>query len=82
MAMKAMRTMITIIANRISLEKEDVEYFNACRIAENVYLTSKTPQEVKNALYGAGYDCDAVLVSKLEKECYDTLKDNDRIVIK
>ena len=54
----------------------------ASRKGRGVYLTSKTPQEVKNAVYGAGYDWDAVLVSKLEKECYDTLKDNDRIVIK
>lgn len=80
--MKAMRTMITIITNNLDLDKQDKEYLNTCRIANNVYLTSKTPEETKSALYGVGYDCCGVLVSKLEKECYDILKQTQRIVIK
>lgn len=78
--MKAMRTMITIIDNRINLEKEDIEFLGTSRIADNVYLTSKTALETKNFLYGSGYNCDSVLVSKLERECYDVLKSNKAIV--
>lgn len=78
--MKAMRTMITIINNRIDLEKEDQEHLKTCQIASNVYLTSKTPEETKYVLYGIGYNSDEVLVSTLERECYDTLKSNKAIV--
>lgn len=80
--MKAMRTMIVIIDNRLDLEKEDQEHLKTCQIASNVYLTSKTPEETKYALYGVGYNSNEVLVSTLEKECYDTLKSTERIILK
>ena len=54
--MKAMRTMIVIIDNRLYLEKEDQQHLKTCQIASNVYLTSKTPEETKYALYGVGYN--------------------------
>lgn len=80
--MKAMRTMITIISNNLDLGKGDKAYLNTCQIANNVYLTSKTPEETKSALYGVGYDGSEVLVSKLDTMCYEILKQNKRIVIK
>lgn len=74
-----MTTLITIINPLVILDNEWIKCLNACKIGENVYITSFSLVNAKSILYGAGYNRNEVLISKLEAICLESLKSNNQI---
>ena len=71
-------TMITILDSK-KLDIEVIESLDACQIAYNVYLTNMSIEKTKAAIYGTNSML-AVVVSKLDKQCYEILNANKYIL--
>lgn len=69
-----MTTLITVINPSVTIDSEWVEILNAKKLSDGIYLTSFSLVNAKNLLYGAGYNCNEVLISKLDAICCNSLK--------